>query len=207
VENGDTFLLLIYNTCVSTSNRAREEYARLIKAVIPHDYMNVNSDRAYEIGIIVEHLVVAPSMFSILCKAKEQAVAILKEDSFKRAGTVQIPLESFGPKMPPELQSCRLSVMRSGTPYYVERHPNAIQYVYSLEHSGSIGVYDGASWRVDELRSDPSLPLESRWHSVPANTWHQPVPRKEHWTVLGFHSVPVAELIDDYEFNGPQRAL
>jgi len=169
--------------------------------------MNINSNRPSEIGFIVEQLIATPYLFSIICEAKKQAYDRMKGDLTKPAGTVQISLDHFGPEIPPELRSCRLSVMRSGIPYYVERHPNATQYVYSLEHSGSIGVYDGTSWQVDELSSDPSLPLKSRWHSVPANTWHQPVPGKEHWTVLGFHSVPVAELIDDFEFDGPWPAL
>ena len=117
-----------------------------------------------------------------------------------------LDLEIFGDALPRELRSCRLSVMRAGSAYHVERHPNATQYVYSVDNSGSISIFDGKIWSTSELTSNSSDPIASRWHSVPANTWHQPVPGKEHWTVLGFHSVPSKELIDDYNFNEPKRA-
>ena len=53
-------------------------------------------------------------------------------------------------------------------------------------------------WQSNFLISDPDAPLERRWISIPANTWHRPVVGKEaHWVVVSFHTFPAEELIEE----------
>ena len=163
-------------------------------------------DRSQLIGRAVVTLVSDSKVASLLAEATSKALVILESDQSKLAGTVPLQLDIFGDALPKELRACRLAVMRAGSAYHVERHPNATQYVYSLRESGSISILEDNNWKTTELTSKASDPLSARWHIVPANTWHQPVPGSKNWTVLGFHSVPSTELIDDYRFEGPKRA-
>jgi hypothetical protein len=167
----------------------------------------LSADRNTEVGESVAHLISDAKVAVALAEATERAMAILDSDPQKLAGTIPLDIGIFGNSLPQELRSCRLSVMRAGAAYHVERHPNAVQYVYSLNNSGSISIFDGNNWRTTELTSNAADPLVSRWHIVPPNAWHQPVPGVNHWTVLGFHSVPSTELIDDYSFNGPKKTI
>jgi hypothetical protein len=162
--------------------------------------MTVN-DRSSEIGENVSRLVKIEVVSRVIAKAREQAAEILNNDLSKPAGTVPISLDAFGAELPGELRSCRISIMRGGTAYHIERHTNACQYVYSLENSGAISVFDGSRWETTLLVSDTGAPLSARWHTVPMNTWHQPVPGERDWVVLGFHTVSSEDLIDDY-FEG-----
>ncbi len=159
------------------------------------------------IGEMVSRLVGSEAMAPVLEKARAHAFEALRSDPTRLAGAISIPVDAFGAELPGELKSCRLSIMRGGAAYHVERHPNAVQYVYSLEHSGVICVLDGTRWETSPLVSDVSAPLSRRWHVVPANTWHQPIPGAEDWAVLGFHSVSAAALVDDFQFDGPRRVV
>ena len=104
-----------------------------------------------------------------------------------------VPISLFGDQLPQEVKSCRLSVMRAGTAYKRERHPNADQYVRSLDGSGEIRVLEGENWRIDRLGPSEEL----MWHCVPAGTWHQPVPSEQsHWYVLAFHTAD--QVFDEY---------
>ena len=154
-----------------------------------------------EIGRIVSGLIEAPTVHDRFTSAIAEAKAILSRDPTKLAASVTLPLDLFGADLPESLQSCRLSVMRAGTAYHIERHPNAIQYVLSLENDGEIRVRTGRSWIASHLVSGSTSPIETKWHTVPANTWHQPTPGAKDWAVVAFHTVPPTELQDDYNYT------
>jgi hypothetical protein len=166
----------------------------------------ISHDRHTEIGKIVARVLTTAAALECISAAEERASAILRSDSSKLAGTVLLALDGLSMELPSELKSCRLSVMRGGAAYHVERHPNATQYVYSLRNCGTISVFDGTTWTTSELNDDLAAPLARRWHAVPENTWHQPIPGEKDWTVLGFHTILSSVLIDDYGFEGPRRA-
>ena len=61
-------------------------------------------------------------------------------------------------------------------------------------------------WESNVLVSDPGAAREQRWISIPQNVWHRPViPKGADWTVVSFHTVPAAELIE--ERPGAKRIL
>lgn len=163
------------------------------------------NDETRELGRQVQRLLGEAHLAKTIREATNQAQQMLALDAASPGAAVPILLEAFGKRLPRELRACRLSVMRGGTAYHVERHPNAAQYVYSLANDGTISVWNGNLWQASELTSDPDAPLTARWHAIPADTWHQPTPGRRDWVVLGFHTVTADRLVDDYEFEVPPR--
>ena len=158
-------------------------------------------DRNFEIGRIVLSLTGTPGIQDRFTFAIAEAKDVLSREPAKLAASVTLPLELFGSNIPSELKSCRLSVMRAATAYHIERHPNATQYVLSLENSGTIRVKSESGWTISQLSSESAAPIGIRWHTVPENTWHQPTPGEKDWSVVAFHTVSASELKDDYGYK------
>src|SRR5436189_3782134 len=97
-----------------------------------------------------------------------------------------IPLETFGQKLPPEIRSGWVFVLRAGADTGAERHPNSHQRMMTFDGTGDmkIDVTRASSdvtaeseivWESNVLVSDPGAALEQRWISIPPNVWHRPV--------------------------------
>ncbi len=119
-----------------------------------------------------------------------------------------ISLETFGQKLPPEIRSGWVFVLRAGADTGAERHPNSHQRMMTLHGTGDMRVQalHGKSstgralspWQSNVLVSEASAPLERRWISIPPNVWHRPVVGKDaDWVVVSFHTVPAEELIEE----------
>ena len=58
-------------------------------------------------------------------------------------------------------------------------------------------------WQSNILVSDPDVPLDEQWISIPPNVWHQPVVATgTDWVVVSFHTVPAEELIEERPGSG-----
>src|SRR6266403_3025079 len=121
-----------------------------------------------------------------------------------------IPLEIFRQKLPPEIRSGWIFVLRAGADTGAERHPNSHQRMMTLHGSGDMKTESkkgelrikkdekGIDWQSNVLVSEPSAPLERRWISIPPNVWHRPVVgRNADWAVVSFHTVEAHELIEE----------
>ena len=108
-----------------------------------------------------------------------------------------VPLELYGSDLPAQIQSSWVFVLRRGVTTGAERHPNSIQRMVSWSGGGDFQVYDGQRWRSHVLSSDLRSPLEDRWITIPAETWHQGVVGDRDWLVVSFHTVPAAELVEE----------
>jgi hypothetical protein len=121
-----------------------------------------------------------------------------------------IPLEFFGYRLPPEIRSGWVFVLRAGADTGAERHPNSHQRMMTLHGSGDMKTESkkgelrikkdekGIDWESNVLVSDPGAPLERRWISIPPNVWHRPVVNRDgDWVVISFHTVPAEELIEE----------
>ena len=112
-----------------------------------------------------------------------------------------IPLDIFRQKLPREIRSGWIFVLRAGADTGAERHPNSHQRMMTLHGSGDMRVRaDAASsrWESNVLVSDPSARLERRWVSIPPNVWHRPVVGRDgDWVVISFHTVSAEELIEE----------
>ena len=114
-----------------------------------------------------------------------------------------IPLAVFGRKLPAEIRSAWVFVLRAGADTGAERHPNSHQRMMSFQGSGDMQTGEPAQWQSSSLVSDPEAPLERRWISIPPNVWHRPVVGADaDWTVVSFHTVAPEELIEERPDSG-----
>lgn len=108
------------------------------------------------------------------------------------------PLEVLNTKLPGEIRSAWVFVLRAGADTGAERHPNSHQRMMSFEGSGDLQTGEPGKWQSNVLVSDPDAPLEQRWISIPTNVWHRPViDAAADWAVVSFHTVPAEELIEE----------
>jgi hypothetical protein len=108
-----------------------------------------------------------------------------------------IPLDIYATPLPGGIQSSWVFVLRAGLATGDERHPNSRQRMMSYRGSGDMQTRTGEHWESHRLDSDPRLPLEERWISIPENVWHQVVTTANNWAVVSFHTVPSQELIEE----------
>ena len=108
------------------------------------------------------------------------------------------PLEVLTTRLPAEIRSAWVFVLRAGADTGAERHPNSHQRMMSFEGSGDLQTGEPGNWQSNVLVSDPDAPLEQRWISIPTNVWHRPViDAAADWAVVSFHTVPAEELIEE----------
>jgi hypothetical protein len=68
----------------------------------------------------------------------------------------------------------------------------------AFEGRGDMQTGEPSQWQSNVLVSNLDAPLEQRWISIPQNVWHRPVVGADvDWTVVSFHTVPAAELIEE----------
>ncbi len=108
------------------------------------------------------------------------------------------PLDVLATRLPPEIRSAWVFVLRAGADTGAERHPNSHQRMMSFEGSGDLQTGEPGNWQSNVLVSDRDAWLERRWISIPTNVWHRPVISAEtDWAVVSFHTVPAEELIEE----------
>ena len=133
-----------------------------------------------------------PKARDLLDAARVYVSNELQTDEAREVATFPIAIDVYTEVLPEEIGSCRVSAMRKGTQGRRERHPNADQYVASLEGTGEIRTLKQSSWRGDIVSRD-----KEGLHYVPANVWHQPIPEKHNdWIVVAFHTA--SEVEDEY---------
>ena len=107
-------------------------------------------------------------------------------------------LDVLPTKLPPQIRSAWVFVLRAGADTGAERHPNSHQRMMSFEGSGDLQTGKPGNWQSNVLVSDPDAPLEQRWISIPTNVWHRPViGAVADWAVVSFHTVTAEELIEE----------
>jgi len=108
------------------------------------------------------------------------------------------PLDVLATRLPPEIRSAWVFVLRAGADTGAERHPNSHQHMISFEGSGDLQTGEPGNWQSNVLISDADASLEQRWISIPTNVWHRPViDAATDWVVVSFHTVPAEELIEE----------
>ena len=114
-----------------------------------------------------------------------------------------LDMDIYGGQLPDEFKSSRITVFRHDANTKVERHPNAIQIVRLIEGQCNIRTLssDEHGWSSDPKDTNAET-LQGRWSVVEPNVWHCPLPVDDDgWAVLGFHTVPANELIDESPDN------
>jgi hypothetical protein len=135
-------------------------------------------------------------------KPKLDAIAARVEAKLReRAGDVlaweSVPLDLYADPLPQGIGSSWVFILRAGTTTGAERHPNSHQRMMSYRGSGDFQTRTESEWRSHLLQSDPSLPLEEKWISIPPFVWHQAVVPAENWVVVSFHTASEEDLIEE----------
>ena len=108
-----------------------------------------------------------------------------------------IPLDFYKCSLPEAIRSSWLFILRANTITGAERHPNSHQRMVSYRGHGDLQIQIEGEWRSHFLKSDPTLPIEKRWISIPQNVWHQGIVPGENWVVVSFHTAAEHELIEE----------
>src|SRR5262249_4397099 len=108
-----------------------------------------------------------------------------------------IPLEVYGTSLPGGIRSSWVFILRAGVATGDERHPNSRQRMMSYRGAGDLQTRLEDRLESQRLGSDPDLPHQQRWISVPENVWHQAVTPAANWVVVSFHTVPSDELVEE----------
>ena len=131
---------------------------------------------------------------SVVARVREQLAR--KKDALM--SWEPFPLDVLAIRLPPEIRSGWVFVLRAGANTGAERHPNSHQRMMSFEGNGDLQTGKPGNWKSNVLVSDPGAPLERRWISIPPNVWHRPViEAARDWAVVSFHTVPAEELIEE----------
>ncbi len=141
--------------------------------------------------------VARPEAAARLTEIGERVLSTLARGPREIEAWESVPLSFYGPALEPEIKSSWVFVLRKGVTTGAERHPNSRQRMVSWSGDGDFQVHDGERWRSHFLVSDRRGPLESRWISIPPETWHQGVVGSRDWLVVSFQTVPAAELIEE----------
>lgn len=113
-----------------------------------------------------------------------------------------VPLAVYGDKLPSGIRASWVYLIGTPAVTGAERHPNSHQRTMSYTGSGFFEVSDSPDFEDGEgasnlLTSDFDAPMETRWISIPAGTWHQAVVDEGEWVVLSFHTAAENEIIEE----------
>ena len=140
----------------------------------------------------------APAAAASLKQIGERVLATLVRGPKEIEAWETVPLELYGAeRLPGEVRSSWVFVLRRGVTTGAERHPNSRQRMFSMSGGGDFQVHDGNQWQSHFLATDHRAPLEERWVSIPPNTWHQGVVGEQDWLVVSFQTAAPEELIEE----------
>jgi len=154
-------------------------------------------DSERSILLALDAAVLAPRAVSALRPICDRVLATLERGPREIEAWETVPLELYGTALDPEIRSSWVFVLRRGVTTGAERHPNSRQRMVSWSGGGDFQVHDGERWVSHPLVSDPAAPLESRWVSIPPNTWHQGVVGESDWLVVSFQTAAAGELVEE----------
>jgi len=118
-----------------------------------------------------------------------------------------IPLNLYHKKLPDDIKSSWVFILRKNTTTGAERHPNSIQRMMSYQGSGDFQSKPDLKWNSNFLASDFDGDIDKRWISIPLNVWHQGIVGDENWVVVSFHTAEVSELIEERPDEGDETKL
>lgn len=111
-----------------------------------------------------------------------------------------LEIKALRDKLPSEIQSAWVFVLKKNTPSVSHYHPNSIQHTVVLEGQGKAKI--GWQWK-DLTLFDPDK-IES-WCIIDKNMPHEFFPRKQDMTVLSFHTCSSHELLEIKISGGKER--
>ena len=134
---------------------------------------------------------------AIIDSIVERVAQNLARDPSALMAWESVPLAAYEGDLPKMIRSSWVFILRRHATTGAERHPNSHQRVMSYQGFGEFQVWANDEWRSRQLVSNSDGPIETRWASIPAWTWHQVVVPDDDWVVVSFHTVPDHELVEE----------
>jgi hypothetical protein len=154
-------------------------------------------DEDREILVQLEESLSRSSVRTCIDPIVERVALKLARDPSALMAWEPIPLTVYDGGLPAMIRSSWVFILRAGATTGAERHPNSHQRVTAYRGFGEFQVWANDQWCSVPLVTNPDGPIESRWASIPAETWHQVVVPEVDWVVVSFHTVPDDELIEE----------
>jgi hypothetical protein len=123
----------------------------------------------------------------------------LARDDKRNMKFASIPLDIFETKVPVEIRSSWIFVLRDGAEFSAERHPNSIQRMFSFDGSGVTQTWVDGAWRSHPLTSEK----QEVGVSIPVMVWHRSRATSGDWSIVSFHTASADDLIE--ELGDPQH--
>jgi len=103
-----------------------------------------------------------------------------------------VDLKSFAARLPNEIRSCWIFVLKADVRSGCHYHPNSIQHMVMIEGEGTsiVGAISGEMKRFDE----PDCSLADTWYVIPEGTPHEFFPSGSDMVVVSFHTCDSDEL-------------
>jgi len=131
-------------------------------------------------------------------RAKGEGEIRLSQGPDLAVAAVPVDPVKIGWTRPAVIASIRVVVMRNPGNALIERHSNAIQYVFALDGAMETYVESKGGWRLDCYGRGDTADLEDRWHVVPRGLWHMSdAPGRRYWACVGLHSA--SPVNDEYK--------
>ena len=123
----------------------------------------------------------------------------LARDGAHQMKFASIPLDIYEPKLPAEIRSSWIFILRHNAEFSAERHPNSIQRMFSFDGIGTTQTWVDGAWRIltlDSTKSEAGL-------SIPVLVWHRSLATRGDWSIVSFHTASADELVE--ELGDPER--
>lgn len=109
-----------------------------------------------------------------------------------------VPLDIYDTKLPAEIRSSWIFVLRKNAEFSAERHPNSIQRMFSFDGAGTTQIWVDGVWRSHSLTAGNGAGL-----SIPIMFWHRSRATGGDWSVVSFHTASAADLVE--ELGNPEQ--
>ncbi len=105
-------------------------------------------------------------------------------------------------KVPGDIQSCWVFILRAGATFGAERHPNSHQRTVALSGDALFEVLIDDSWFQWPIRATSSENDSASAVSIPPSVWHRITIGQLNFVSMSFHTVPVEQLIEEVPVEG-----
>ena len=103
-----------------------------------------------------------------------------------------IDLESITARLPDNIKSCWIFVLKKDVRSGCHYHPNSVQHMVMIEGDGTSKI--GPDSRQMKLFGDPDSSLNDVWYVIPEGMPHEFFPKGQDVVVLSFHTCASDEL-------------
>jgi hypothetical protein len=103
-----------------------------------------------------------------------------------------LEIEELKEKLPVNIRSAWIFVLKKDTPSGAHYHPNSIQHMVLIEGEGKSQI--GGRWQEMTELSEAGGHPEAAWSIIPENVPHEFFPRERDMVVISFHTCLAEEL-------------